>query len=129
MLRGNAAAALAEARQSPTTYGTRDANVALALQIGSDRAAADAALQALIARPASDQLYGVVAEAYALRKDADQVFAWLDRAVKNGEDVAGGLLSDPFLKPYWPDTRFTALCKQLGLPAPDEPSPAAASTP
>lgn len=33
ILRGNAAAALVEARQSPTTYGTRDANVALALQM------------------------------------------------------------------------------------------------
>jgi TolB-like protein/Flp pilus assembly protein TadD len=120
ILRGNAAAALAEARQSPAAYGTRDANVALALQIGSDRAAADAALKALIARPPDDQMFGTVADVYALRKDADQVFAWLDRAMKNGENVAGSLLADPFLKPYWHDPRFAALCKQLGLPAPGD---------
>ena len=124
ILRGNAAAALAEARQSPTTYGARDANVALALQIGSDRAAADAALKTLIARPTSDQMYGTVADAYALRKDADQVFIWLDHAVKNGEDVAAGLLADPFYRPYWHDPRFATLCKRLGLPAPGEPSAA-----
>lgn len=127
ILRGNAANALAEARQSSVAYGIRDANVALALQIGSDRAAADAALKALIARPASDQMYGPIAEAYALRKDPDRMFTWLTRAVANGEDLADGgtltlaLLTDPFLKPYQHDPRFAALCKQLGLPAPGEP--------
>lgn len=120
ILRGNAAAALTEARQAPTSYGTRDAAVALALQIGSDRSAADAALKALIAHPAGDQLYGAIADVYALRKDSDQVFAWLDSALRNGEDVAATLLADPFLKPYRHDPRFAALRKQLGLPAPGD---------
>ena len=118
ILRGDAAAALAEARLSSTRRDTRTINVAMALQIGNDRAAADAALKALIARPASDRMYGAIADIYALRKDPDKVFAWLERSRTNDEGLANGLLNDPFLKPWWHDLRFAALCQQLGLPAP-----------
>ena len=81
--RGNAAAALAEAWQ--TFYGTRDANMALALQIGDDRAAADAVLKVLVARPTSDRLYGSIVDVHALRREPDRVFAWLERAIKNDD--------------------------------------------
>ena len=110
--RGNAAAALAEAWQ--TFYGTRDANMALALQIGDDRAAADAVLKVLVARPTSDRLYGSIVDVHALRREPDRVFAWLERAIKNDENLAGNLLTGPFLAPYRRDPRFAALCKQLG---------------
>jgi Flp pilus assembly protein TadD len=123
ILRGDATAALAEARLSSTRRDTRTINVALALQIGDDRAAADSALKALIARPASDQMYGVIADIYALRTDPGQMFAWLERSSKNDEGLANGLLIDPFLRPYWHDPRFAALCRQLGLPAPSQPLP------
>jgi len=114
--RGNAAAVLAEAWQ--TFYGTRDANMALALQIGDDRAAADAVLKVLVAWPTSDRLYGSIVDVHALRKEPDQVFAWLERAIKNDENLAGNLLTGPFLAPYRRDPRFAALCKQPGLPVP-----------
>ena len=114
--RGNAAATLAEAWQ--TFYGTRDANMALALQIGDDRAAADAVLKVLVARPTSDRLYGSIVDVHALRREPDRVFAWLERAIKNDENLAGNLLTGPFLAPYRRDPRFAALCKQPGLPVP-----------
>ena len=128
ILRGNAGAALAEARQSPPDKGEREGNVALALQIGDDRAAADAALAALVAMPASGRMYWYIADAHALRKDADQAFLWLDRAVANDEGVESGLLVDPFLKPLWHDARFIALCRKLGLPVPGEASGTMAMT-
>jgi TolB-like protein/Flp pilus assembly protein TadD len=122
ILRGNAKAALAEARQIPEAGGYRDTYVAQALQIGPDRAAADAALKAQIDTQASEVAYQI-AEMYALRKDADNTFVWLDRALANKDPGLQSLLSDPFLKPYWHDSRFAALAHKLGLPVPGEKVP------
>lgn len=76
--RGNAKAALAAAQQEPAGLN-QDSALALARQIGNDRAAADAALRNLIAKHATGDPYSV-AQAYALRNDADKAFEWLDRA-------------------------------------------------
>ena len=54
----------------------------MARQIGDDRAAADAALQKLIEKDATFAPYQI-AEVYALRRDADKTFEWLDRTWAN----------------------------------------------
>jgi TolB-like protein/Flp pilus assembly protein TadD len=114
--RGNARAALAAAQQEPAGLN-QDSALALARQIGSDRAAADAALQNLIAKHATSDAYGV-AQAYAIRNDADKTFDWLDRAWTYRDPGIATLLTNPFLARYKDDPRFAALCRKVGLPAP-----------
>ncbi|MBV8146725.1 MAG: hypothetical protein JO184_17160, partial [Gammaproteobacteria bacterium] len=116
--RGNAQAALAAAQQGPPGYW-QDAALALARQIGADRSAADSALKMLIDKDAGFAAYDI-AEVYALRNDAKEAFAWLDRAWSNRDSGINNLLYDPFLARYKDDPRFAAFCKKVGLPTPAE---------
>jgi thioredoxin-like negative regulator of GroEL len=116
--RGDAKAALAAAHQEPAGLD-QDAALALALQIGDDRAAADAALQNFIARDATSDPFAV-AQVYALRNDPDKTFEWLDRASTYRDPGTGSLLINPFLARYKDDPRFAAFCRKVGLPAPVE---------
>jgi TolB-like protein/Flp pilus assembly protein TadD len=116
--RGDAEAALAAAQlEPPGLY--RDAALAKALQIGSDRAAADAALENLIDKDASSDPWEI-AQVYAIRKDADKTFEWLDQAVGYRDPGITRFLWDPFLARYKNDPRFAAFCQKVGLPVPGE---------
>jgi TolB-like protein/Tfp pilus assembly protein PilF len=123
--RGNAPAALAAAQQEPAGVW-RDNALALAQQIGGDRSAADAALKALIDKDAGLSAYQI-AQAYALRNDANETFAWLDRAWSNRDPGLTSLLYDPFILRYKDDPRFATFCRKVGLPVPGE-RPASKST-
>ena len=112
--RGDAAAALAAAEQEPTGVW-RVAAMALALQMGPDRKAADAALQELVGGYADDEPY-LVAQVYAVRRDTDDAFKWLDRAWTRRDASISNLLWDPLLLRYRDSPRFAALCKLVGLP-------------
>lgn len=114
--RGNAGAALAAAKEEPPGPW-QDIALALALQIGDDQAAADQALQHLKDTLALGAAYQI-AQVYALRKDPDEMFAWLDRAWVNRDPGVGDLLFDPFLMPYRNDPRFAAFGDKAGLPRP-----------
>jgi serine/threonine-protein kinase len=116
--RGNAQAALAAAQGEPSG-GWQDVALALAPQIGADRSAADAALKALIDKDGSAGAYQI-AQVYALRNDAKETFAWLDRAWSSRDAGIFYLLYDPFILRYKNDPRFAAFCKKVGLPAPAE---------
>lgn len=116
--RGDATAALTAARQEPAG-GWQDVALALAQQISGDRAAADAALKNLIDKDATEASYQI-AEVYALRRDADNTFAWLDRAWATRDPGVGGLLIDPFILRYREDPRFAAFCEKVGLPTSTE---------
>ena len=116
--RGNAQAALAAAQQEPPG-GWKDVALALARQIGSDRGAADAALKTLIDKDAGGAPYQI-AEVYALRNDAKETFAWLERAWSSRDGGIQYLLYDPFIRRYKDDPRFAAFCKEVGLPTPAE---------
>ena len=111
---GNATAALQDANGLPPGHW-RDLTLAMALQIGPDRAAADAALQTVIAEQADTSAYQI-AEIYALRRDPDSLFKWLDRAWKNRDGGIHYLLYDPAILRYRNDPRFAAFCKKVGLP-------------
>ncbi len=115
ILRGDAQAALAAAQAEPASGGWQEIALALARQIGPDRAAADAALKHLIEKDADDAPYQI-AEVYALRRDPDQMFAWLDRAWTSRDPGIGYLLTDPFILRYQQDPRFAAFCQKVGLP-------------
>ena len=111
--RGDNGAALNAAQQIPPDIW-RDIALAFAEQ-GGDRAAADAALKNLIEKSADGSAYQI-AEVYALRRDADSMFKWLDRAWEVRDSGIGRLLTDPFILRYRDDPRFAASCKKVGLP-------------
>ena len=89
--------------------------MALALQIGANRNAADAALKKLIAQHNGDAAYQI-AQVYALRGDPDNMYKWLDRAWSNRDPGIAYLLFDPLILRYKSDPRFAAFCKKVGLP-------------
>lgn len=93
----------------------RDIAMAAAQQIGGDHVAADAALKTLIANQGNNAAYQI-ADVYALRRDPDQMFAWLDRAWALRDPGVSSLLYDPFLLRYQHDPRFAAFCRKVGLP-------------
>ncbi|WP_158882190.1 tetratricopeptide repeat protein [Rhodanobacter sp. L36] len=112
--RGDAKAALTAARQEPPG-DWQDVALALAQQVGGDHTAADAALKNLIDKDATQAPYQI-ADVYALRRDADHTFAWLDRAWAVRDPGVAGLLVDPYILRYRDDPRFAAFCKKVGLP-------------
>jgi TolB-like protein len=118
--RGDARAALTAAQQEPQ-QGWRYIALAFAHQIGGDHPTADAALQTLIEQRAEFAAYQI-AEVYAFREDADNTFAWLDRAWSNRDSAIGFLLYDPFILRYQNDARFAAFCRKVGLPVLGETS-------
>jgi TolB-like protein/Tfp pilus assembly protein PilF len=116
--RGHAQAALAAAQQE-SDQSWQDSALALARQIGDDRSAADDALRTLIERDAGHGAFEI-AEVYALRNDAKETFAWLDRTWSNRDTGITYLLYDPFVLRYKDDPRFAAFCRKVGLPTPAE---------
>lgn len=114
--RGDAKAALDVARDQPSPW--REMSLAIAAQIAPDHAAADAALAAVLA----DKLWAktspyAVAQAYALRGDAEQTVAWLERAPAHNILF---MLADPIILRLRDDPRLIAFCKKTGLPPPNE---------
>jgi TolB-like protein/Tfp pilus assembly protein PilF len=118
--RGDAQAALAAAQQEPPGVW-QDNALALARQIGGDRSAADASLRTLIEKDPGISAYQI-AEVYAVRNDAKETFAWLDRAFSNRDPGIEYLLYDPIILRYKDDPRFAAFCHKVGLPVPGQPS-------
>jgi predicted Zn-dependent protease len=118
ILRGDAAAALAAIETTqPGPWRTRWH--ALAQQVGSDQAAADAALQGLLeadARGKGDAY--TIARVHALRGDADRAFEWLQRDIERDGTAVHYVLFDPLLLRFRDDARFAAYCRQAGLPPP-----------
>ncbi|HZX69359.1 MAG TPA: tetratricopeptide repeat protein, partial [Rhodanobacter sp.] len=128
--RGDPAAALRNAAKE-TDPDQKAYAVALARQAGPDHAAADAALNAYIDKYGRQDPpdYGGIAEMYALRKQPDAMFQWLQRGVAQHDNVTiGNLLPDSLLFPYQHDPRFAALLQKVGLPVPGETPPAASSS-
>jgi TolB-like protein/Tfp pilus assembly protein PilF len=123
ILRGDASAALAAAKSVPPGPARIQA-VALARQIGPDRAEADAALKALIDGFSDARAYNIAA-AYALRNDREKTFEWLERAWKNRRPALVSLYTDPLLKRFRYDPRFAVFCRKVGLPAPGAGPPGA----
>ena len=113
LLRGHAAAGVQRAAQmAPGIW--RDIALAIANQKAGDPAAAERTLRHLIATGADEAAYQI-AEAYAVRGDADQVFAWLERAWVNRDSGLRRLLSDPLMAGYRADPRFAAFRAKIGL--------------
>lgn len=119
--RGEADSAMAAAQHIPTGVW-RDFAVALAAQIGSNRAAADTSLKKLVDYQDGLAAYQI-AEVYAVRKDPDNMFKWLEHAWTIRDPGLQHVRDDPFLEPYHQDPRFAAFCRKIGLSLPDAAAP------
>jgi TolB-like protein/Tfp pilus assembly protein PilF len=111
--RNDNAAAMRDAGLEPEGFW-REYAVTLALQRQDDRAAADAALKAL----AEKNRYGgpfQIAIIYALRKEPDRVFEWLDQSWTVHDSGLTQLLVTPFLLDYRDDPRFAAIAAKIKL--------------
>ncbi len=121
VLRGNAAAALHDAQLEPKGFWQYYA-LALAQQVQSDPATADAALQTLIDNDAVSGPFQI-ADVYGLRKEPDKMFEWLERAYTEHDSGLTQLLVTPFILTYKNDPRFAAFCQKLKLPVPTTAAP------
>jgi TolB-like protein/Flp pilus assembly protein TadD len=95
----------------------RDFALAMAAQIGPDRAAADASLQSCLEQYADGWAFQM-AQVYAVRGEPDAMFEWLQRAWKARDPGMQSLLYDALLLRYRDDPRYAALARQAGLPWP-----------
>jgi TolB-like protein/Flp pilus assembly protein TadD len=113
ILRGNSRAAVELAKQETDPFW-RTYALALAQFANSDRAEADAALKKLIDEDADDA--GVqIAQVYALRKEPEKMFEWLEHAWATHDLGVNNLLFDPFLRAYKDDPRFIAFAQKIGV--------------
>ena len=95
----------------------RDYAVALVLQAQGDRAAADVALKDFIAKNSKGGAFQI-AVLYAVRKEPDEMFKWLDIAYATRDSGLTQLAVTPFFLPYLDDPRFVALCQKLSVQLP-----------
>ena len=95
----------------------RDYAVALVQQAQGDRSAADRVLKDFIDK---DSIGGAfqIAVLYAIRKETDQMFQWLETAYATHDSGMVQLAVTPFFHPYRDDPRFTALCQKLNVQLP-----------
>ncbi|MDB5973154.1 MAG: hypothetical protein JWQ90_5604 [Hydrocarboniphaga sp.] len=121
ILRGHAAAAVDLAKQETNPFW-RNYALSLAYYANGERAEADAQLKQLIDENA-DSSGAQIAAVYALRKEPDKVFEWLERARATHDPGAFLVRVDPFLSAYKDDPRYVAFCRKIALPGPGDPSP------
>ena len=56
-----------------------------------------------------------IATVYALRKEPDKMFEWLEHAWTTHDPGVTELLKDPFLLAYKDDPRFIAFAQKIGV--------------
>jgi serine/threonine-protein kinase len=116
ILQDRPAEAMAEAQLENEGFW-RDFAIALVQQALGERSVADAALKDFIARDSEGSAFQI-AVLYAVRKDPDQMFQWLDTAYAAHDSGMVQLAITPFFYPYRDDPRFIALCQKLNVQLP-----------
>jgi hypothetical protein len=69
----------------------------------------------------ADEAGSQIAVVYALRKEPEKMFEWLEHAWSTHDGGVIEMLSDPFLRAYKDDPRFIAFAQKIGV----MPKPAA----
>jgi TolB-like protein/Flp pilus assembly protein TadD len=113
ILRGKPGAAVELAKQETDPYW-RTYALALAHFANGDRAEADAALKKLIDEDADDG-GSQIATVYALRKEPEKMFEWLEHAFATHDGGVTEMLYNPFLRVYKDDPRFIAFAQKIGV--------------
>ena len=109
----NSGAAVEFAKQETDPFW-RTYALALAHFANGDRAEADAALKKLIDEDADDA-GSQIATVYALRKEPEKMFEWLEHAWATHDAGVTEMLIDPFLRAYKDDPRFIAFAQKIGV--------------
>jgi TolB-like protein/tetratricopeptide (TPR) repeat protein len=112
LAQGKADAALAEMQQE-TPDGNRDEGLAIVYYAMGRRTASDAAL-ARYTKDYPNDAVGI-AEAHAYRGEADQAFAWLDRAYEQKHNWLYMIKGNPFLKSIEPDPRYKRFLRKMNM--------------
>src|SRR5438067_1933240 len=113
ILRGKPGAAVELAKQETDPFW-RTYALALAHFANGDRAEADAALKKLIDENA-DSGASQIASIYALRKEPEKMFEWLEHGWPTNDPGVADLLHDPFMRAYKDDPRFIAFAQKVGV--------------
>jgi len=113
ILQNRAAQAMANVQLESEGFW-RDYAVNLAQQAQSDRSTSDAALKDFIAKYSNIGPFQI-AVLYAIRKEPDEMFKWLDTAYATRDSGLTQLAITPFFIPYRGEPRFTALCQKLNV--------------
>jgi len=113
ILRGKPGTAIDLAKKETDSFW-RTYALALAHFANGDRAEADAALKKLSDENAEDA-GSQIATVYALRKDPEKMFEWLERAWTTHDGGVTELLYNPFLRAYKDDPRFIAFAQKIGV--------------
>jgi TolB-like protein/tetratricopeptide (TPR) repeat protein len=113
LLHGRLEAAAAAAERDPHGWSRLSA-LAMVRHAQGRRAESDAALQQLIAEWSGPAAYQV-AWVHGWRDEADQAFAWLERAYAQRDSGIMLLKVDPFLRNLHGDPRWPALLKKARL--------------
>jgi TolB-like protein/Tfp pilus assembly protein PilF len=121
ILRGKPGAAVELAKQETDPFW-RTYALALAHFANGDRAEADAALKKLIDENADDG-GSQIATVYALRKDPEKMFEWLERGWTTHDGGVTELRYNPFLRAYKDDPRFIAFGQKIGVIPKTAPKP------
>jgi len=116
ILQNHPAQAMAEAQLENDGFW-RDYAVALVKQAQGEQSAADAALKDFITRDSEGGAFQI-AVLYAIRKEPEQMFKWLDTAYATHDSGMVQLAVTPFFVPYRADPRFMALCQRLKVQLP-----------
>jgi adenylate cyclase len=114
LLRGEAAAALAEFQRDPDESNQRS-GAALAYFALGRRVEANAALLEMERLDATTHASNI-AEALAYRGEIDQAFAWLDRSYQERDYGITQLNHDPLMKSLHGDPRWKAFLRKMNLP-------------
>jgi TolB-like protein/Tfp pilus assembly protein PilF len=113
ILRGKPGPAVELAKQETDPFW-RTYALALAQFANGERAEADAALKKLIAEDADDS-GSQIASVYALRKEPEKMFEWLEHAWTTHDAGVPELLLNPFLRDYKDDPRYIAFAQKIGV--------------
>jgi serine/threonine-protein kinase len=116
ILQNRRAEALANAQLESEGFW-RDYALNLVQQTKSDRPAADAMLKDFITRYSNTGAFQI-AVLYAVRKQPDEMFKWLDTAYAIRDSGLTQLAVTPFFLPYVNDPRFAALGQKLNVQLP-----------
>jgi len=102
--------------QQETNQDLKDLSLTLVHQ-ARDKRTADVALHDFIERHQKDSPF-YIASVYAFRGDADNAFAWLDRALDTHDVSTMDLLQTPYFARFRSDPRFAKFCVKLGVHPP-----------
>jgi tetratricopeptide (TPR) repeat protein len=113
ILRGTPGPAVELAKQETDPF-LRTYALALAHFANGDRAEADAALKKLIDEE-PDFAGSQIASIYALRKEPEKMFEWLEHGRATHDPGVAEVLQNPFMRAYKDDPRFIAFAQKIGV--------------